>query len=308
MTLPDKTRQEILQLRRIGLSQKAISKHLKIGIHTVRKYAEQFKRIVVLADLHCGHRAGLTPPDWQWHIENSFQSKWAAQQIETWNYYVARVATLQPVDYLIINGDAIDGKGPRSGGTELITADRDQQVKMASECIKHVHAPRILMTYGTPYHTGLNEDWENQVATEVRHHSLVDIHDHAAVQVEGINFDVKHFSGSSSVPYGRFTSKAKSVTWNKIWAASHGQQPVMNIFIRSHTHFANNCGERDWHAFNTPALQGWGSKFGQRKCEGLVDWGLMWFDIPVGASCISDISWQVDTPEMACHKVVVKQW
>jgi len=87
MTLPDKTRQEVLQLRRIGLSQKAISKQLKIGIHTVRKYAEQFKRVVVLADLHCGHRAGLTPPEWHWHTENSFQSKWAAQQIETWNYY-----------------------------------------------------------------------------------------------------------------------------------------------------------------------------------------------------------------------------
>ena len=308
MTLSNVDRQEMLQLRRIGLSQAAISRRLQIAYHTVGKYTNQHKRLVVISDIHAGHRAGLTPPKWQWSTENVFQSKWAAQQIETYNWYTNILAALQPIDYLLVNGDAIEGKGPRSGGTELITMDRMKQIEIAEECIRQAHAPKIIITMGTPYHTGVGEDWEDGLVKELQHHANVQIGDQAFPKIEGIQFHAKHFSGSSSIPHGRMTPLTRSAIWNKLWAAEREQQPNVHVFIRSHVHYFANCGGRNWHAFSTPALQGWGNKFGQRKCEGLIDTGLMWFDIPIGADCLSDIEWHVDIPKLACHKVEVNQW
>ncbi len=308
MTLSNDTRRSILLLQRIGMTRIAIAKRLRISPHSIDKYATRRKRLVVISDIHAGHRAGLTPPDWQWNIDNKFQSKWAQQQIETYDWYVERMESLQPIDYLLINGDAIEGKGPRSGGTELITIDRNEQIAMALESIRQAHAPKLIITKGTPYHTGIGEDWEDGLVKELRHHSVVEICDQAFPKIEGIQFHAKHFSGSSSIPHGRLTPLARSAMWNKLWAADRQQQPAVHVFIRSHVHYFTHCGERNWHAFSTPALHGWGSKFGQRKCECKIDTGLMWFDIPLGADCLSDIEWHVDIPDLLCHNVEIKQW
>ena len=40
-----------------------------------------------------------------------------------------------PVDILVVNGDAIDGHGKKSNGSELLTTDLLQQVDIAVECL-----------------------------------------------------------------------------------------------------------------------------------------------------------------------------
>jgi hypothetical protein len=90
--------------------------------------------------------------------------------IGCWDYFtksVDKVVKEHPFDLLIVNGDATDGKGGRSGGNEQITTDRIKQAKMAAECIDYCKAKKIKLARGTPYHTGHDEDFENIIVSEL---------------------------------------------------------------------------------------------------------------------------------------------
>lgn len=240
--------------------------------------ARKTKRAVIISDLHCGHMMGLTPPSWQFKINE--QSSAGIRELsrihnELWGFFDKTIKKLQPIDVLIVNGDCIDGKGEKSGGTEIITADRSTQSEMATECIERTKAKNIVMTYGTPYHVGKNEDWEKLIANNVK---ATKIGGHEWIQLNGVLFDVKHHVGSSSIPHGRHTAVSREHMWNVLWA-EHGGAPRSNIIIRSHVHYHNFCGGNGWMGMTTPALQGLGSKYGTRRCSGIVDFGLVHFDI-----------------------------
>jgi hypothetical protein len=93
------------------------------------------KRVLIMSDLHCGHRVGLTPPDWQYRP--GVRSKWRKIQQACWNWYANEIEEAGPFDVVIVNGDAIDGRGERSGGTELLTTDRHEQVEIAGNRAWH---------------------------------------------------------------------------------------------------------------------------------------------------------------------------
>jgi hypothetical protein len=217
------------------------------------------KRVLVMSDTHCGHVVGLTPPEYQ--LRDG--SKYNRIEQEMWGWFSREMVKYKPFDILIFNGDAIDGKGDRSGGTELLTADRKKQVEMARKVIEETMSKEVCMTYGTPYHTGKEEDWEAVLADKIG----AKIESHGFYSINGCIFDVKHKIGSSTIPHGRFTAIAKDALWNELWSL-RGQQERANIIIRSHVHYFAIAGDSYKTAFITPGLQGYGSKFGSRMCSG----------------------------------------
>ena len=227
---------------------------------------------VIISDLHCGHLAGMTPPAW-WL---SAKSKTGKIQRELWGYHVKWAEQFHGVDWLIVNGDAIDGKGTRSGGTELITTDRREQCKMAKQVIESFGAKNVLMTYGTPYHTGVDEDWEAEIATALK----CQIHGNYFLNPIGtdIHIHFKHKVGSSSIPHGRHTAAAKERMWLEMWREAD-DWPKANMVVRSHVHFYNTCSGPDWISLTTPAYCGASTKYGSRQCSGVVDFGLIKFEI-----------------------------
>jgi hypothetical protein len=174
------------------------------------------------------------------------------------------------------NGDCIEGKGLDSGGMELLTADRHEQVKMAKEAIDLTEAKKVRILYGTRRHTGKEEDFESVLANIVKC-SDVEVHGHGFFNINGCGIDVKHKVTSSTIPHGRLTAIARARMWNVIWFSEHERQPKADIIIRSHVHYHNFCGSDSWLAMTTPALC-YNSSFGIRECEGLVDVGLICFD------------------------------
>lgn len=238
------------------------------------KTKRNFKRVLVISDTHCGHNVGLTPPEW-W-TDSKANAKAAKVQREMWRFYSEAVKELMPIDILIENGDAIDGKGTRSGGSELITADRNEQCRMAAECINYVKADKVVMLYGTAYHTGNDEDLEEVIASQVN--NKVKLGSHEWLDVNGKIFDCKHFIGPSKHSHLRYNQLAIEVKQNRDWFIK-GRQPKGDIFIRSHVHYHTSAKDEDWLAMTTPALQGYGSKFGARICSGIVDIGLIYFDV-----------------------------
>lgn len=234
-------------------------------------------RVAVIADLHCGHYVGLTPPAWQWPVRGTkpgYPRDIALTQRKLWKEYAGTMSALQPIDLLIVNGDAIDGKGPKSGATEQITADRAVQCDMAVEAIQVAKAGAILMTYGTAYHVGDEEDWEAEIARRVG----AKIGSHEWPEVNGVIFDVKHFIGRSTIPHGRLTPVARDRIWNLLWE-ERGEQPKADILIRSHVHYFTGAFEANWFAIITPALQAAGTKFGARRMSNTVDLGMFHFDV-----------------------------
>lgn len=237
-----------------------------------------FKRFLTVGDLHCGHRVGLTPPEFDYAVEDD---RYYRVRRELWNAYADAVDAIQPIDIMLVNGDCCDGKGQKSGATELIRTDMNSQVAMAQSCILYAKPKKIVMTYGTGYHVSPGgEDWEKVLADRLTAQLgyEVTIGAHEWYDINGTVFDCKHKVGSSSVPYGRGTPISKDRFWNLVWA-EFDEQPKADVLIRSHTHAAKVDGEPGTYmAYILPALQGQGSKFGGRVCQGTVHFGIMWFD------------------------------
>lgn len=235
------------------------------------------RKIICMGDTHCGHVAGLTPPSWEAKGTRGLAGKLAPLRSECWKWFEKTVKKLGPFDGCIFNGDGIDGDGGRSGGTELLTVDRGEQAAMAAECLGVVGAPRIWQTYGTAYHTGQVEDFEDYIQEFVPD-AKVTIGSHEWPEVNGLIFDVKHHLGSSSVPHGRHTASSRDHTWNIMWNEI-GQQPKAHVFLRSHVHYHQYCGGPGWLAMTLPPLQAAATKYGARRCSGTVDFGFVVFEI-----------------------------
>ena len=258
------------------------------------------KTVMVMSDLHCGHVVGLTPPS-----RHATLSKLATKSQKTlektreklWELFHKEVKARKTPDILIVNGDAIDGDGGRSGGSELLTPDPLEQADMAAECIKFVKAPKVYMTFGTPYHVGQACDHERVVQNLVqdsKHNEECHLKSHLYLDVNGCMFDCKHKTGGSGIPHGRHTAVAKEKLWNILWSAT-GVAPESDVIIRSHVHYAAYCGGPNHLAMTTPALQGLGSKYGTRQCSGIVDWGFVWFEVEENG----EYTWEIVTPLQA---------
>lgn len=232
------------------------------------------KRVGVIADLHCGHPTGLTPPEWQFNLGQSDErDRLAEYQAESWRRYCAAVKKVGAVDALFVLGDLIDG---RETGRNLITVDRNDQCKIAKKCVRMWKAPKIVMVYGTRRHTGDLERFEAQIAEDLG----AEIGCRQFVTIEGVTFKLRHKVGRSSVPYARGTAPGRSAVWNELRAA-RGKDVKANVNLFAHVHYYWFTGGSPWTAMCLPALQG-SSEYGAEEIDDDVDWGVVWFDVENG--------------------------
>ncbi len=234
------------------------------------------KRLVVISDLHCGHRSGLTPPTLHYDPDclDHDRQKFADIQQKLWAFYTETVKQLMPIDILVVNGDAIDGKGDKSGGTEQLELDLGKQVDIATECIELVKAKKIIIIAGTPYHVGSDSDYERDLADKV---DACKFGGEEYVDINGLMFNFRHRISRSSIPHGRFTMLGKEQLWKMIASEVYGW-PKADVVVRSHAHYYVQSEHLNQLGFITPALQ-LHTKYGVRQATGLVDIGLISFDI-----------------------------
>lgn len=233
------------------------------------------KRVFIGSDFHCGHTVGLTPTKFQGSEDG--RSKHFNQRKDLWKWFTSELKG-EKFDLALLNGDLIDGRGDRSGGTEQLTVDREVQAEMAVSVIRTINAPKNYLTYGTGYHVGKEEDWEKHIASEIKANLLCD---HLNIIISGLSISMRHqIAGTGSVP-SRFTGLSNAQIKQLLWA-ERGHQPRANLLIRSHVHVCRYVGEpaSNWAAWTTPALQGLGSKYGARAIDGLpVDFGYLVLEV-----------------------------
>lgn len=260
------------------------------------------KNMLAVGDIHAGHYTGLTPPGWWFnkipHADLAFlqrKNKIHDYQKSVWEWFKGELKAMGKIDICICNGDAIDGMGKKSGGSEQITTDMNQQVQMAKVVLEEIDAKKYIFTYGTGYHTGDVSDAEDLLAEYFK----AKIGAHEWVDIEGVIFDIKHHIGSSGIPYGRHTAIAKEKLWNHLWN-EHEEQPRADVILRSHVHYHSYSGGTNWMGMTLPALQGYGSKYGARRCNGKVDLGMVNFKVNKG-----EYSWKAHIARLPEQKAQI---
>ena len=242
---------------------------------------------MLLGDLHCGAKSGLTPPEY-W--VNPYDKRWRSIQEESWNFYSDTMNKIGYVDAVVVNGDSIDGKGTKSGGTELITTDLFEQVKIATRCLEEIDSNNYYFTYGTNYHISNNGD-DFEVCLADNFNAV--IKNHLWLDINGCVFDIKHKIGGSSVLSSRVSNLIKEFQWNREWVNINGA-PKSDVFIRSHVHY--HMSVKDPNSFlgmTLPALQSPNTKFGARECMGTVHFGCVLFEIPKDFKDVDDLKFTV---------------
>lgn len=208
------------------------------------------KKIAVLSDFHCGHKVGLTPKGYLPEQPVKERAEWVTANRAYYNWYALQIARNGPYDIIFLNGDLVDGRGTKSGGNELITTDMEEQCDMAVKLIREIPKAKnckIVITRGTPYHTGNEEDWENNIAQRVD----ARIGEHEWVDVEGVVFDLKHHpAGSSGIPHGRHSGVARDRLWNIMWA-ERDMQPRSDVFLRCLSEDTEILTDNGWKTKDT---------------------------------------------------------
>ena len=268
------------------------------------------RRVVFINDLHCGHDAAITPPGYGVVIpsKKDFPRRHKTCQVghAIYEWFMADLAAVRrerPITTVVVVGDVIDGRGERSGSTELLTTDRFIQCRMAKKIITATKAPNVLMTYGTAYHTGEHEDFEDYLRDLLEctpHIKSVKLGAHEWLKENRTVFDIKHHAGGSTIPHGRATPLAREKLWNLIWA-DRKEQPNADVLIRAHTHYHVYVGDRKYLSISLPALQGMGSKYGARRCSGTVDVGYTVFDTYPGGG----YTWEARLADLPQQKAKV---
>jgi hypothetical protein len=106
-------------------------------------------RAVLLADMHVGGLYGVAgSPESKFAPDAGVRQKlfdaWSASTRGKWS---------KP-DALIVNGDAVDGKGVKSGGVDQWEPDLMAQADHAAELLSMWGAKEVYIIRGSPYHVG----------------------------------------------------------------------------------------------------------------------------------------------------------
>jgi len=224
------------------------------------------KRIGVFADFHCGHKNGLTPPDF-WGGGKKIKNNLS----ERWMWFVRSLKDEGPFDAAIVLGDMVDGPGVKNGAETIINLN--QQAAAAAEIIKTIGAKKNFLVYGTPVHTITGGGFEIEKA--VADILGVEIHGQIWINVDGFILDCRHHpAGSSQVYPGNPLQKEResNVRW-----AEENVQPKAHIILRGHVHKSFQIGEPGvWQGIACPALQDFGCVYGRRLSNVVhLGWGTL---------------------------------
>lgn len=263
--------------------------------------------LLVLSDPHSGHRFGLTPPSWHRQAEAKKIGTFARQ---TWTLFCDMLKrasdAVEGFSRVAVLGDIIDGRGERSGGTELLTTSQIEQVSIFTAILGHVKThcrpnPSLWVCNGTAYHTASgSEDWEDCLERDKDvarwFPKCVHVDGHGQADICGTVFDLKHHVGRN-VYWTRGTAMNREHMHNVLWADVGGQDRA-HVILRGHVHYFSGIVNRRVLGLTCPCLS-WGSKFGIRRCGDPIDWGIIYFD----NICDGHYDWKADVRFADCQRM-----
>jgi len=220
------------------------------------------RRIIAMGDLHCGHGLGITPKCSAWNMRDEcltpITKGWVSVQAEFWAWYEKKVKAIRAQrdpDFVVVNGDAVEGVNKKNV-VELVGNNTDRQRMMAALTIrKWGKEVPVFMTYGTPWHTGEQEDAELALAESIK----ADIRSRQFFEIKGRGWKqllvFRHHVGAGSLEHTRGTPIAREKYANT-QAFMDAEEPAADWLFFSHVHYAFNVGvPGQWQAMSLPAMR-----------------------------------------------------
>ena len=98
-----------------------------------------YKRIVVLGDLHVGSILGVAPD--KYNPKKGNDDKLYELRKYGTNWLLEEMGGLGRIDYLVLNGDLVEGKNYKGHGREVIMPDMSEQMLAARDLICQIQTP-----------------------------------------------------------------------------------------------------------------------------------------------------------------------
>lgn len=205
------------------------------------------KRGAIISDLHPGSIYGILPPEFKTFDGTVVEQNVGQRYLwECWIDYIKRVAAFNP-DFVIVNGDIVDGPQRKNEGAELKLIAPQDQSSAACDTLHVLRAalPRTVKWYftqGTPYHVGHWNLAEEEVARNLggEIYSSLGVGERCKevlwLEVEGVIIEAAHHI-SGSVGFYRLTALDREAQWSALSAKDETKGvPRADLLIRSHVH------------------------------------------------------------------------
>lgn len=216
-------------------------------------------RILITADMHTGHRAGLIPPKYF-----GGGAKWINRQTIKWKWFTDTLKEIGRIDCHIDLGDIVDGQGVKDS-TETILSP-NHQIMSAVEIIETINAPVKWFVHGTRVHTTTRDGLEldTAIACHVNGNDNPQIDGQLWLQYGEWLLDCRHAAaGKSFVKHTRANPLLRERYHNEN-EFLEGRRPLATHYFRAHAHHLFNAGEPNrWAGYSVPALQSPQTKYGR---------------------------------------------
>ena len=194
------------------------------------------KTVVFLSDCHVGSRFAVSPLSFEMSDGSTFKAN--AVQRALYHAWIESAAKWVHPDILVINGEPIDGQGPKTRGVEQWTTNYLDQIDAAAELIRLWGAKKIFLTTGSGYHVeqggvSVEEIFGAKVKAEKVKGRFAT--DELLLEVEDVTFNVAHHIASSISGWNyRSTPIAKEMMLGQL-VQSH--KWPFDVLVRSHVHY-----------------------------------------------------------------------
>ena len=216
------------------------------------------KRGIAVSDLHCGSFYGLLPPDFI-TFENVPKLQNAGQRYlwECWLDFCTRAEDFKP-DFVLVNGDCVDGLQRKNYGAELSLTNwkdqRDAAIKTLKVLRSVTRKAKWYFTQGTPYHVGNFGEAEEDLAEAMGGSKYPSVgtgklcREVLTLDINGFILEAAHHIGFASVYTS--TPLEKEIVATKLHASE-----IPHLQIRSHVHNYRNLEHGRGRIVTTPCWQ-----------------------------------------------------
>lgn len=227
-------------------------------------------KLVILSDTHAGDVFGLVNPA---NVREEY--KGFAKILFDW--YVAKIAEIGPVDRILHLGETTEGPGKKST-LELYTTDMEEQANDAAELLLMWECPAYSLCHASPYHTGRESRTERMVVKNlVLAGKEADIKGVQRLTIRGVRINAKHKVGGSSTGYGGASQAAKTAIVDTIRMAD--KDGPADWYFRGHNHDYWHVENARFHVVVNPGMK-WGlGDYGKQLDRPYYDMGFRQLNI-----------------------------
>ena len=240
------------------------------------------KRLVATGDWHVGHKLAVAPPNAEIPQEDADPTSLELNKVQKALYgaFSELAKDWHKPDYLVINGEPIEGQQPKNMGTEVWTTDISAQLDAAVTLAKMFDAKEVFVLRGSDYHTtlkgtNLDDEFGRRIeASRIRgRYSAYELF----LKIDEVTFHFSHhIQGTGSMMY-RGTAPTKEMMLMQL---VQSRKYDADVIVRSHIHYYWETGASSHRAFVLPCfkLQDW---FSYRRSAGasVPDIGAVQFTI-----------------------------